>query len=128
MHPIQFLISRMPLFPLFFRNAFTFSRKTLRLTAKFHSTYIYIYLNSIFNISIPFQNSYTSLSISFPIYHHCKLKKKRYYYLTKKRAEKRCCNIYVHIIESNLICGSIHRSLLDPFSISRKRTRLRFRG
>lgn len=39
MDPIQFLISRMPLFPLFFRNAFIFSRKTLRLTSEI----IYIY-------------------------------------------------------------------------------------
>lgn len=48
----------------------------------------------IFNISSSFQN---------------------FFFDIKKRMEKRCYDIYIYIIESNLICGSIHRSLLDPF-------------
>lgn len=64
-------------------------------------------------------------------YHHCKLKKKKT--LLTKKEWRNAATIYIYIynrIEFNLRFNiSIpSRSFLDPFSISRKRTRLRFRG
>lgn len=104
------------------------SWKTLRWTNEISYKYI-IASRSIFNISSRFKLLYTSLSISFPLDRVSSLQtKKEKNVINEKRMEKRCYNIYIYIIESSLICGSIYRSLLDPFSISRKRTRLRFRG
>lgn len=50
-------------------------------------------------------------------YHHCKLKKKKTLLTKKEWRNAATIYIYIYIIESSLICGSIYRSLLDPFSI-----------
>lgn len=109
------------------------SWKTLRWTNEISYKYI-IASRSIFNISSRFKLLYTSLSISFPLDRVSSLQtKKEKNVINEKRMEKRCYNIYIYIynrIEFNLRFNiSIpSRSFLDPFSISRKRTRLRFRG